>query len=154
VSADGLVIAGEGVDPSGRTQGWLAVLPEPAPRCSDGVDNDGDGLTDFPDDDGCASAQARSEIRADLDLDGAVSEADRAAFAAAFGLDGVDPGYLPEADFDGDGWITIVDFQQWLTAYEAHLASQALEEPGCGLAGIELLALVWAARAARRRRAR
>lgn len=32
-----------------------------APACSDGVDNDGDGQTDFPDDDGCSSADDTSE---------------------------------------------------------------------------------------------
>jgi myo-inositol-hexaphosphate 3-phosphohydrolase len=33
----------------------------PAPDCADGVDNDGDGLTDFPDDAGCADANDNDE---------------------------------------------------------------------------------------------
>nr|HEX4317520.1 hypothetical protein [Kofleriaceae bacterium] len=32
-----------------------------APQCSDGIDNDGDGLIDFPDDPGCVSAEDDSE---------------------------------------------------------------------------------------------
>ena len=35
--------------------------PPPTPDCSDGVDNDGDGLTDHPDDRGCADASDDSE---------------------------------------------------------------------------------------------
>ena len=31
------------------------------PQCSDGLDNDGDGLTDFPDDPGCTDAQDDDE---------------------------------------------------------------------------------------------
>jgi hypothetical protein len=33
----------------------------PEPRCSDGLDNDGDGLTDYPDDPGCDDAEDDSE---------------------------------------------------------------------------------------------
>ena len=35
--------------------------PPPSPQCSDGVDNDGDGQTDFPDDPGCSSATDTTE---------------------------------------------------------------------------------------------
>src|SRR5450755_1749815 len=31
------------------------------PQCSDGIDNDGDGLVDFPDDPGCVSAEDETE---------------------------------------------------------------------------------------------
>ncbi|MGH7855860.1 MAG: hypothetical protein ACREQY_00910, partial [Candidatus Binatia bacterium] len=36
-------------------------VPTPAPQCSDDVDNDGDGLVDFPNDPGCASDADSSE---------------------------------------------------------------------------------------------
>jgi hypothetical protein len=36
-------------------------LPTPVPRCSDGADNDGDGLTDFPADPGCDSPTDNDE---------------------------------------------------------------------------------------------
>jgi len=35
--------------------------------CSDGLDNDGDGKTDFPDDPGCSSASDPSEVDGDDD---------------------------------------------------------------------------------------
>jgi uncharacterized membrane protein len=46
VSEDGLRIAGEGVNPEGLEEAWLAVL---LTRCSDGIDNDGDGKADSDD---------------------------------------------------------------------------------------------------------
>jgi large repetitive protein len=35
--------------------------PPPKPQCSDGIDNDGDGRTDYPNDSGCSSATDDSE---------------------------------------------------------------------------------------------
>lgn len=35
--------------------------PPPPPQCSDGIDNDGDGFIDFPDDPGCVSPQDNNE---------------------------------------------------------------------------------------------
>jgi endoglucanase len=45
--------------------------PTPTPEfaCSDGVDNDGDGLTDYPDDPGCASATDSDELNEQQDGD-------------------------------------------------------------------------------------
>ena len=36
--------------------------PAPKPQCSDGIDNDGDGLIDFPADKGCTSADDNDEV--------------------------------------------------------------------------------------------
>ena len=36
--------------------------PPPTPECSDGIDNDGDNLTDFPDDPGCENADDNNEF--------------------------------------------------------------------------------------------
>jgi hypothetical protein len=51
--------------------------PPPSPACSDGLDNDGDGFIDYPNDPGCASAISTSESPAcqdgvDDDLDGKI----------------------------------------------------------------------------------
>ena len=52
-------IVGRGTNPAGDPEGWVAhVMPV---DCSDGADNDGDGLFDFPDDPGCRSASDVSE---------------------------------------------------------------------------------------------
>jgi hypothetical protein len=42
----------------------FSPLVAAAPACSDGLDNDGDGRVDFPDDPGCTSAQDTSEREA------------------------------------------------------------------------------------------
>jgi hypothetical protein len=42
-------------------EGPLAIIPGPATACIDGLDNDGDGFTDYPDDPGCADADDLSE---------------------------------------------------------------------------------------------
>ena len=46
VAADGQIIAGQGTNPLGQSEGWVASL------CGIGSDNDGDGI-----DDGCEPAQ-------------------------------------------------------------------------------------------------
>ena len=38
--------------------------PPPTPACSDGIDNDSDGLTDYPDDPGCVDANDDNEFNA------------------------------------------------------------------------------------------
>ena len=59
------------------------------PLCSDGIDNDKDGLVDFPEDAGCADADDMSER-------GAVSECDD-------GIDNDGDGNVDFHDLDGDG---------------------------------------------------
>jgi hypothetical protein len=97
----------------------------------------------------------------DLDFDADVDEGDRLLLLAAFGLRSGQPGYLPEADLDGDDQITFVDYQLWVEAYRAAnpppppAPAQPATQPGCGLSGVEVLAMLgvaWGARAWRRRR--
>lgn len=76
--------------------------PPPLPQCSDGIDNDGDGLTDFPVDPGCADADDDDEDDAsDDDGDGCFDAVD--AFPTI---------YSPDTDGDGlhddcDNCVTI-----------------------------------------------
>jgi hypothetical protein len=64
----GTLASGEPIDNAfqqggygGNFTGTITVAHEPTTACSDGVDNDGDGLTDYPDDPGCVDAGEASE---------------------------------------------------------------------------------------------
>lgn len=62
VSDDGLVVVGYGHNPTGGFQGWRLTLPEPTTAaCDNGIDDDGDGVADFPADPGCADSSDSSE---------------------------------------------------------------------------------------------
>ncbi len=54
------------------------------------------------------------QARADLDGDGVFTEDDEAAFQDQFGNTADDEDFNEDADFDGDGEITLVDFQMLL----------------------------------------
>jgi probable HAF family extracellular repeat protein len=100
-------IVGEGINPSGEPEGWVAVLALPA--CSDGRDNDSDLATDFPADAQCWSAVDLSEVDdcsdgIDNDGDGDVDfPADAGCHAADDGTER--PDCSDGVDDDGDGWI-------------------------------------------------
>jgi len=60
VNASGeFTVVGEGINPSGQTEGFVAILSPT--DCNDGVDGDGDLLVDFPADPQCTSPGDRSE---------------------------------------------------------------------------------------------
>jgi hypothetical protein len=84
ISADRRTIAGVGVRPDGAIGAWKVRLP---PACSDGLDNDGDGFVDYPEDPGCASR--RSDVEdpecddgVDNDGDGATDDQDVRCFSS------------------------------------------------------------------------
>jgi len=90
------------------TGGFLTDLPGVAPMCMDGIDNDGDGATDFPDDVGCLHALDISELTADYNQDEKVDVKDVALLAGhwlkyAYELDVAPPP-------DGDNIIDFKDF--------------------------------------------
>jgi len=47
----------------------IAPAPRAAKACSDGIDNDGDGYTDYPDDPGCSRATDKSELNPEIECD-------------------------------------------------------------------------------------
>ncbi len=57
-TADGRKISGTGNVPGGRLEAFVVTLP---PACDDGLDNDADGLVDFPIDPGCPTAASAPE---------------------------------------------------------------------------------------------
>src|SRR5215475_129130 len=56
------------IDAAPRQPDASAPRPDatPPPACSDGIDNDGDGLIDFPADPSCASASGTDEFHTPL----------------------------------------------------------------------------------------
>lgn len=50
---------------------WLRLLPDPPAACADGLDNDMDGLTDFPNDPGCQDAMDPDEYNPAQCINGA-----------------------------------------------------------------------------------
>jgi len=73
ISDDGLTISGSGTNPNGDSEGWIARVD----GCSNGIDDDGDGSSDFPADPGCKEAtsaleQPRCQNGIDDDADGKI----------------------------------------------------------------------------------
>jgi len=58
------------------------------------------------------------ELCGDLDYDGNVDLDDYWTFLDAFGTCAGDPKYNPWADMDGDGCITLLDYQAWRVCYK------------------------------------
>jgi len=84
VSGDGTAIVGTGTNPSGQTEGWIAVLGKPTGgRCN-----------------------------ADWDGDGFVTGLDFDQYMQAF------EGGNRQADFDGDCFVTGTDFDAFVQAFE------------------------------------
>ena len=138
------------VDLSFYRSAILAVTTRPA--CSDGIEDDGDGLTDFPNDPGCASAgdlDERSPLLAcddgaDNDGDGLTDyPADPGCKDPASALE--NPRCDDDLDNDNDGTVDWDGGAAHATpdAYcVANGSWQNLEAPaGCGL-GAELAALI------------
>ncbi|MEM7410847.1 MAG: hypothetical protein AAF430_11480 [Myxococcota bacterium] len=114
VSSDGQVIVGNGINPQGDPEGWIAVLTA---GCSDGLDNDGDGFTDTADP-GCSDASDLTENDAalpcddfvDNDGDGAVDLFDGGC-SSVFDTTETDPSRICDdgLDNDGDGGVDGLD---------------------------------------------
>jgi len=115
-----------------RLAGWDGVSTGDESDCEDGIDNDGDGLTDHPDDPGCEGTSDSSEHSPllvcddgdDNDGDSLIDYPnDPGCFDPTSGIE--DPGCQDGVDNDGDGKI---DFDGGLSAlgYTA-----AAPEPQC-----------------------
>jgi uncharacterized membrane protein len=122
-----VTVVGVGTNPSGDSEGFVAVLSPT--DCNDGLDGDGDLLIDFPEDPECTSLGDRSEgpdCSDGLDNDG--------DGLADFGADpdctdGADLSELPDCadafDDDGDG---LVDYP---ADPGCRTAASQTEEPEC-----------------------
>jgi len=138
ISADGRFLVGNGFyDASQADFTWMADL---APDCSDGIDNDGDGLIDYPADPGCTSPTDNSEHESTLPCDDGIdNDGDGLIDYKADGSG--DPGCAYPAfptespacqdgiDNDGDGKI---DFDGGVSATNG--AVHGTPDPGCTFA--------------------
>jgi hypothetical protein len=130
---DDLISRHVGLEIAGEALGLAFELYDPTPQCRDGVDNDGDGLTDHPADPGCAIAD-------DTEEDAACQN-------------GIDD--------DGDGGIDFDGGASWNGGIPLAPADTACDQPWlaekrhrCGL-GFEvapLLVVCWVWSSRRRRR--
>jgi probable HAF family extracellular repeat protein len=80
ITNDGRVMAGWATTPRAGAEGYVLLMP---PACDNGIDDDGDGKIDFPDDPGCRSAEDNREDpqcddAIDNDRDGLVDQDDPA----------------------------------------------------------------------------
>jgi probable HAF family extracellular repeat protein len=73
VSADGTTIVGYALNSLGETEGFVAVLDV---GCADGIDNDGDGSVDYPDDPGCTAPDDLLETAPGLSCDDGIDNDD------------------------------------------------------------------------------
>ncbi|HXJ33224.1 MAG TPA: hypothetical protein VMS22_04220 [Candidatus Eisenbacteria bacterium] len=114
------------------------------PECSDGIDNDGNGLADYPADPGCEDLADVSE-GCDVDGSGVIDRSDVQAIVDGIGttVAADDP-----RDADGDGKVTI--FDSAACANECTFAQCA----ACGLLGIEPVLVLIALRGTRSLRTR
>jgi PKD repeat protein len=78
---------------------------------------DNSGLTDTATT-SAVIGSAPDTLPCDLDEDGKVDTIDRHIFLSSYRLCTGDAGYLPKADYDNDGCITLNDFREWYRCYK------------------------------------
>ena len=66
----------------------------------------------------CSETQENTSINADLDGDGLVNENDYEIIKAIYGICTGEEGFVPEADYNDDGCITLDDHVLWVQAKE------------------------------------
>jgi len=94
------------------------------PRIMDG-DGDSIAIVDM----GAYEVQEYT-VPGDLDGDGDVDAGDRAVFLSTYGRCEGNAAFLPAADYDGDGCVTLPDYQAWLADYRAFNAPPVIPPSG------------------------
>lgn len=100
----------------------LRVIRPDLPQCSDGIDNDGDGLIDWPEDPGCESAEDDDETTPVFDDPTPSPVSPGAIGASLFALQFprlpvIPPTVFLRVDFNGDDKVNIVDLSILLSYF-------------------------------------
>lgn len=74
---------------------------------------------------------------ADFGGDQIIDFDDYVTFRAAFGATTGSPHYLPAADHDNDGYVSVLDYHAWLTAYRLFTGDSAAAPPLGGGSAVE-----------------
>lgn len=127
------------------------------PACRDGLDDDGDGRSDFPDDPGCEHPDDPLEgspceaiaVAGDANGDGRVDGHDYTLWADRFGARGPD---AAAADFDCDGVVGPDDYAIWQASYATGHRADGDAGPGWPWALVAAAIATAAAALVRRRR--
>ena len=67
------------------------------------------------------TVESTGPVCGDLDGDGDVDATDRSIFLSSYRKCTGDPGFIPEADYDGDGCITLNDYREWYRCYKIYI---------------------------------
>jgi hypothetical protein len=138
------------LDDDGSTRDRFRIVKGPTlPVCSNGIDDDGDGLLDFPADPGCLSATDLSEVPdcedgLDNDGDGKIDLSGANPDPGCVGLVQMNkeaPQCDDHADNDGDGATDFPADTLCAGSWDDDEASNPPPAPACGLLGIEPLLL-------------
>lgn len=103
----------------GAQSGWTShaiAIANPAPQCSDGIDNDGDGYTDYSNDPGCTSAADTTESPNPQCSDGLDNDSDGLIDLADYGCSNIydttetpNPQCSDGIDNNGNGLVDLAD---------------------------------------------
>ena len=103
-------------------QDLTTVAYIPAAQCNDGIDNDGDGLTDYPNDPGCASSGDDDEQRPDVECDDGIDNDNDGGIDYRVGAGGDTQCVSPDDPWEGDRnvIVTITDSEDPVAPGDAY----------------------------------
>jgi len=103
------------------------------PQCSDGIDNDGDGLTDFPNDPGCTAASDNDERDYKLNVSTLldINWPNNPRVKTDVTVTGVDVAYGPATESSGDNGIAEFDLPEG--TYDVRVSGSVIDPQGTRL---------------------
>jgi len=152
VSGDIVLVGAERDDESATNAGAAYLFASHAPACADGLDNDGDGYIDYPEDPGCRDAGFANESPqcqdgSNNDADGLIDfDGGQSIWGDCTGLPGGCPAEVSDPDGDGVADPDPQCLASWMR--------ESTHSSGCGLGAEATLVLMGLLVLRRRRGAR